>query len=194
MSVPTLIKIFDASYQLMGEKGYEKMSMNAIAAGAGITKPSLYYYFKSKEDLILGLLDEISKTIDMGQHYKLMEWTQDNFGVRFRALGRVMIDEYKNDMLFSCVMKQFSILALTNNIVADKLIEINAVQRKHFEGILQHGASCGVVDPASIETCIEFLILTMRGISEEIPVAPDKGYSEIWGLAVKAVISRRLAY
>ncbi|MBN2899827.1 MAG: helix-turn-helix transcriptional regulator, partial [Clostridia bacterium] len=91
MTMPTLIRIFDAAYQLMGDMGYEKMSMNAIASGAGITKPSLYYYFRSKEELVLGLLEEISKTIDMGNHYKLVEWTPDNFGVRFRGLGRLMI-------------------------------------------------------------------------------------------------------
>lgn len=194
MSIPTLIKIFDAAYQLMGEKGYDKMSMNAIAAGASITKPSLYYYFNSKEALILGLLDEISKTIDLGQHYSLQEWTPDNYAIRFRGLGRIMIEEYREDILFSKVMKQFGILSLTNDVIAAKLKEINDTQYKHFEKILRHGASCGVVDPASIEYCTELLIMVIRTIGEEIAVDADKAYSEIWALAIKAVISRRMGY
>ncbi len=192
MSIPTLLKIFDAAYQLMGEKGYEKMSMNAIASGASITKPSLYYYFDSKEALILGLLDEISKTIDLSQHYNLQEWSQDNYAIRFRALGRIMIDEYKNDLLFSKVMKQYGILSLTNDVIGSKLNEINEAQRKHFEKILRHGASCGVVDPAAIDYCLDLLLMLMKTIGEEISVYPDKPYSEIWALGIKAIISRRM--
>jgi len=194
MAIPTLIKIFDAAYQLMGEKGYEKMSMNAIAAGAGITKPSLYYYFKSKEELVLGLLIEISKTIDLGQHYNLQEWTQENYAIRFRALGRKMIEEYREDILFGKVMKQYGILSLTNDTIAERLAEISATQKSHFGKILKHGASCGLIDPASMELCVDFLIMIMQTIREEIPVEPDKSYSEIWALGVKAVISRRLSY
>ncbi len=194
MAIPTLIKIFDAAYQLMGEKGYEKMSMNAIASGAGITKPSLYYYFNSKEELILGLLNEISKTIDLGQYYNLKEWTQENYAIRFRALGRNMIEEYREDVLFGKVMKQYGILSLTNETIAERLAEISATQKSHFESILKHGASCGLVDPASMEHCIDFLIMIMQTIREEIPVEPDKSYSEIWALGIKAVISRRLSY
>lgn len=170
------------------------MSMNAIASGAGITKPSLYYYFRSKEALTLGLLEEIEKTIDLGQHYDLREWTQDNFAVRFRALGRKMMAEYHEDLLFSKVLKQYSILALTNDNVKSQLSSIQENQRQHFEKILRHGAVCGVVDPAAIEDCIEFLVLLMRTISEEIPSHPDKSYSEVWGLGIKAVITRRLGY
>lgn len=194
MSIPTLIKIFDAAYQLMGEKGYDKMSMNAIAAGASITKPSLYYYFNSKEALILGLLNEISKTIDLGKQYKLQEWTPDNYAIRFRALGRVMIEEYKEDILFSKVMKQFGILSLSNEVIGAKLAEITDTQRTHFEKILRHGASCGVVDPASIEYCIDLLIMVIRTIGDEITINADKAYSEIWTLAIKGVISHRMGY
>lgn len=194
MSIPTLIKIFDSAYQLMGEKGYDKMSMNAIASGAGITKPSLYYYFKSKEDLALGLLDQIAKTIDMGRHYNLQEWTPDNYAVRFRALGRTLIDEYKEDVLFSKVLKQYGIISLTNETIAEKLADINATQRSHFEVLLRHGAACGLVDPASIDNCIDFLVMVMRTISEEIPSDPDKSYSEIWAIGIKGVISRRMGY
>lgn len=194
MAVPTLIRIFDAAYQLMGEKGYDKMSMNAIAAGAGITKPSLYYYFKSKEELVLDLLKEIAKTIDMGQHYNLAEWTPDNYAVRFRALGRAMIEEYKSDILFSKVMKQYGILSLTNEAVSEQFADIHTAQQAHFEKILRHGMACGIVDGAKLECCIDFLVMTMRTISEDISVYPDKNYSEIWGLGVNAITSRRLAY
>ncbi|OOB80524.1 MAG: hypothetical protein BEN19_04445 [Epulopiscium sp. Nuni2H_MBin003] len=49
----TKAKIFSVMYNLMAEQGYEKTSTNQICELAGIKKPTLYYYFKNKEDLLI---------------------------------------------------------------------------------------------------------------------------------------------
>ena len=43
--------ILDATNRLLGDKGYEAMSMDDIAAEVGIAKGSLYKHFESKEAL-----------------------------------------------------------------------------------------------------------------------------------------------
>ena len=50
--------ILKCALELFSQKGYEAVSPNEIAEKAGITKPTLYYFFGSKE----GLFDEILKT------------------------------------------------------------------------------------------------------------------------------------
>jgi AcrR family transcriptional regulator len=47
-----------AAIQLFGEKGYDGVSMTELAERVGIAKPSLYNYYRSKEELLLDLLDE----------------------------------------------------------------------------------------------------------------------------------------
>lgn len=42
-----------AAARVLGEKGYERASLQEICAAAGILPGSLYYYFKSKEDLFV---------------------------------------------------------------------------------------------------------------------------------------------
>ena len=42
-----------AAARVLGEKGYERASLQEICAAAGILPGSLYYYFKSKEDLFI---------------------------------------------------------------------------------------------------------------------------------------------
>ncbi len=44
--------------QVMSERGYAATSMREIADRVGMLKGSLYYYFTSKEDLLLGILED----------------------------------------------------------------------------------------------------------------------------------------
>ncbi|MFF0264052.1 TetR/AcrR family transcriptional regulator [Kribbella sp. NPDC004536] len=44
--------------ELFTEKGYEATSLREIADELGIQKPSLYYHFKGKEDILRALFDE----------------------------------------------------------------------------------------------------------------------------------------
>lgn len=60
--------ILDATTQLFASKGFDLMTMDDVAQAVGISKPSLYKHFKSKEDLagaaMLRLLDGASAFLD----------------------------------------------------------------------------------------------------------------------------------
>jgi len=44
--------ILDAATIILGNKGYDLMTMDDVASNVGISKPSLYKHFKSKEELV----------------------------------------------------------------------------------------------------------------------------------------------
>lgn len=44
--------ILDATTRILASKGFDLMTMDDVAADVGISKPSLYKHFKSKEDLV----------------------------------------------------------------------------------------------------------------------------------------------
>ncbi|KAB2962358.1 MAG: TetR/AcrR family transcriptional regulator [Thermoanaerobaculia bacterium] len=50
-------RICAAAFDLFGEKGYDGASMNEVAERVGIAKPSLYNYYRSKEELLLDLVE-----------------------------------------------------------------------------------------------------------------------------------------
>lgn len=56
-------KILEASWELLGEESIEKFSMRRLADRLGIQAPSLYWYFKSKQDLYQRLANQVSKII-----------------------------------------------------------------------------------------------------------------------------------
>jgi AcrR family transcriptional regulator len=44
--------ILDATTSVLSSKGYDLMTMDDVAGAVGISKPSLYKHFKSKEELV----------------------------------------------------------------------------------------------------------------------------------------------
>jgi len=54
---PTRKRIVDAATRLFYAEGIGRVSVDAVAEEAGLTKRTLYYHFKSKDDLIAAYLD-----------------------------------------------------------------------------------------------------------------------------------------
>jgi AcrR family transcriptional regulator len=52
-------EVVDASIRLFSEKGYEGASLLDIADAVGLLKGSLYYYARSKEDLLFAIVEEV---------------------------------------------------------------------------------------------------------------------------------------
>ncbi|GAA4675147.1 TetR/AcrR family transcriptional regulator [Frondihabitans cladoniiphilus] len=44
---------------LLGEKSFDDISIDDLARGAGISRPTFYFYFGSKDDVLLALLDRV---------------------------------------------------------------------------------------------------------------------------------------
>ena len=50
-STDTRERILQAAYELFYAKGFARVGVDAVAEKAGLTKRTLYYHFKSKDDL-----------------------------------------------------------------------------------------------------------------------------------------------
>jgi len=51
--------IKDAAVHLFASRGYANTSLEDVSSAAGFTKGAVYYYFKSKENLLLDILQDI---------------------------------------------------------------------------------------------------------------------------------------
>ncbi|MFD0571588.1 TetR/AcrR family transcriptional regulator [Kitasatospora gansuensis] len=49
---------------LFAEQGYEKTSLREIADRLGVTKAALYYHFKTKDDIVHGIVESMAAPID----------------------------------------------------------------------------------------------------------------------------------
>jgi AcrR family transcriptional regulator len=54
---PTRRRILDAAYELFYRMGFGRVGVDEVAAHAGVTKRTLYYHFKSKDELLSAVLE-----------------------------------------------------------------------------------------------------------------------------------------
>ncbi|MGV4985413.1 TetR/AcrR family transcriptional regulator [Streptomyces sp. NRAIS4] len=62
-------RIQDVALELFAEQGYEKTSLREIAERLDVTKAALYYHFKTKEEIIVSVFEDLAKPIE-----DLIEW------------------------------------------------------------------------------------------------------------------------
>lgn len=62
-------RIQDVALELFAEQGYEKTSLREIAERLDVTKAALYYHFKTKEDILRGILEGLVRPMT-----ELIEW------------------------------------------------------------------------------------------------------------------------
>lgn len=123
--ITTKKRIIIESLKLFASKGYDGVSMREIASAVGIKGASIYNHFKGKEDIFLGIFEEMTNRYDdmatmlqmpegqeeeVAEYYikadenKLLEvadglfqfFTQDEFAVLFRKL--LVSEQYKSDL------------------------------------------------------------------------------------------------
>lgn len=68
----TRSRLRELALQLFAEQGYEQTSLREIAERLGVTKAALYYYYKSKEDIVRDLVEDYMAQID-----QLIAWGKD---------------------------------------------------------------------------------------------------------------------
>lgn len=58
--------------QLFAEKGYDGTSLREIAERLGVTKAAVYYHFRSKEEILVSLIEDFLTELD-----ELVRWAND---------------------------------------------------------------------------------------------------------------------
>jgi len=86
-------KIYEAALELFREKGFEQTTMRDIAGKAGVALGAAYYYFASKEAIVLAFYHEMQESSQqsiseaMAGHKKLKERVRCVLDKRFELLA-----------------------------------------------------------------------------------------------------------
>ena len=112
-------QILNAAEEVFTQKGLDLARMDDIAEETGLSKGTLYLYFKSKDDLIIAILDRIFQSafgqLDMSKNAELSATEAIN------EFTEEAIRDYKKMLRLMPIAYEFLALAFRNKLVQKAL-------------------------------------------------------------------------
>jgi AcrR family transcriptional regulator len=65
-AVDTRARILDAAFSVLSRQGYENTSIKDIAEEAGVAQGLIHYHYKSKQQLVLSVLEFVCQKLELG--------------------------------------------------------------------------------------------------------------------------------
>ena len=102
-------KIIETSTELFSKKGFDSTRIEEIAKAAGVNKALIYYYFKSKEDLldqiVHSLMDKAASLAMDFVHFNIVQLIDEGrleiARDRLRFKDKAAVDQFvKNSQLY----------------------------------------------------------------------------------------------
>ncbi|MFZ5651415.1 MAG: TetR/AcrR family transcriptional regulator [Bacillota bacterium] len=148
-------EIIAAARTCLQQRGLGATTLKEVAARAGVTQGTVYYHFKTKEDLLLAV---IQSTISdhLGTVSQIWDSHSDLQSKISRALDATR-DSYGKDQSFHRLFFNMGALALHNHRAAEvfscELDKVNEVIEKFSCGLME-GCSTGSTSPGNISSII----------------------------------------
>ena len=132
-------------YALVAEKGYDKASMNQVCAAVGVSKPALYYYFASKEELFLDMVKSLYPVLDPDDTEFASIDDRGEYYSYLHAMGRSILASYHGDEERRRVLAEIDMQATRIPAVAQHQQRLTKTTIEAFAAVLKHGADIGAI-------------------------------------------------
>ena len=94
-------RLVDAASQLFYQQGVEKTALADIALAAGVPQGNVYYYFKTKDELVEAVIEVVAQ--DLQKQFALLSKHRSPKG-RLKALVRSLTDQRELVARYGCQM------------------------------------------------------------------------------------------
>jgi AcrR family transcriptional regulator len=144
-------QILDAATQVFSKKGFDHARMDDIVQETGLSKGALYWYFKSKDDIIFGIIDRIFQH----EFKELREVVKDTATAAdgLRLFTDVAIQDIHNMIRLLPIAYEFLALAFRNKAVQRALKSYMNSYMEILLPVIQRGIDSGEfrdVDPMQV--------------------------------------------
>lgn len=165
-------QILSTAQKLFQEKGLGMVTMEDVARAAGMGKSSMYYYFKSKEEIFNAVLDtEINDILletmkRISSHSSLLEKLNAFAAVKFEMAR-------KRKSLYRAMEAGMDAEALSRYNEAKKDVHFRYLRKEQviIQQLLIQGGEAGEIkqlDAAGLEQAVFIFLSGLRGMNREI--------------------------
>ncbi|HWO97559.1 MAG TPA: TetR/AcrR family transcriptional regulator [Bacillus sp. (in: firmicutes)] len=168
MAKPNVIRkkdLIECAKECLVDKGIEKFTLRAVAETAGVTQGTVYYHFRTKEQLLLEIVQDICET----------SWNEISDSNEFMikqaldsAKSRCSLDSFFHKLFFTLVAASFN-----NEKIRDQLGDIILAENRALSGNLANLWSESPIDGVSLETWGIFFNSIVDGLALQALLQKD---------------------
>lgn len=180
-------RILDAANRLFYGEGIRAVSVDAIAETAGLTKRTLYYHFKSKDDLVAAYLESRDQP-NLQLFAKWFDQAEGTVADRIEAIFIKLASAARHPKWKGCGFLRTA--AELANLPGHPAMKVGAAHKRKFEAWLSEkitDAGCARADDLARQ-----VVLLMDGAFSTMLVHRDSAYIETAGQAAAALVRAQL--
>jgi AcrR family transcriptional regulator len=166
-------QILDAATKVFAEKGFHRATIKDIARVAGIADGTMYSYFPSKTDVLLGILHRLNESTEREQDFAL-EGNQDVRSFFTVYLRQRMSLLWPNAEVFQAVLPEMLVNAQLRKLYYEQvLMPTFKVAENYFKAQGQQGKIRQIDVPLTVRAIAGMLLglLTTQLLGDEIIAA-----------------------
>lgn len=158
-------RILDAAGRCLAQSGYQRVSMEAIAAEAGIGRSTLYRYFPNRDEVLKGVVVRESRR----HHSRIVPRakSEPDIGTAILTFVRLIRDAASQDPTIGAIFNRDNQI-FTRRVLVESSIELFEIHARSLEQIFEgreHELRAGVTldDAAEWVLRVTLSLLTVRG-------------------------------
>jgi len=188
-STDRISHIVDATFKCIVEKGYANVTMNAIAEYAGLSKGAITHYFKSKQDIMIAVLNELDTKLYSIVN-KIKEETNSKEDLHYRLGLSAGFQLIHDDFTLMFVIIDFLSQASNNTEYASIIKSFIEKYRSLSSDGVQSGSDAGVYKHVKTENIGAIVVALVLGIGIQRMIDKEQfNFDEISAMAEEIVIN-----
>lgn len=181
---PTKDRIVAAASKLFYDEGIRGVSVDAVAEKAGVTKRTLYYHFKSKDDLIAAYLEGRDQP-NLALFKRWFDEAVGGLAAKVQAIFDNLARAARHPKWRGCGFLRTSVELA--NMPGHPAMKIGAAHKKKFEAWLQAEFEAAKLSDAPL--LARHVALLLDGSFATVLLHRDPAYMEAAGLAAHKLVS-----
>ncbi|MGE7937331.1 TetR/AcrR family transcriptional regulator [Bacillus paramycoides] len=188
MAKPNVVnkqKLLEAANEIIVEHGMEKLTLKPVAENAQVTQGTVYYHFKTKDQLLFEVTESFCKASweQMGKDVQLEKALQS-------AKSRCVKDSMYHHLFFQLVAS-----GLQNDAMKDKIGELLHYENQELKRVLDEKVGNTMTSQISTETWSILCNALIDGLALQALFNPsfstDKVYGDLYMLLGKFIAPQK---
>ena len=177
-------RIIDVANRLFYEEGIRAVSVDTISEKAGISKKTLYYHFKSKDDLIAAYLTARDQP-NLALFETWFEEAEGDVADKVATIFTRLARNARHPRWKGCGFLRTA--AELANMPGHPAVKIGATHKKKFEAWLgEKFTASSLSDPSELA---RHIVVLMDGVFSTVLIHRDAGYAASAARAARAMIA-----